>query len=67
MTLASTSGKTGLYSRSNAGSKTGPKMERGRGFRSATFSAFDVPAAEKRDRFEAALRVILAALPSRKC
>ena len=33
----------------------------GRGFRPALFRAFGVPAAEKRDRFEAALEVILAA------
>jgi alkanesulfonate monooxygenase SsuD/methylene tetrahydromethanopterin reductase-like flavin-dependent oxidoreductase (luciferase family) len=33
----------------------------GRGFRSALFRAFDVPIREKRDRFEAALDVILAA------
>jgi alkanesulfonate monooxygenase SsuD/methylene tetrahydromethanopterin reductase-like flavin-dependent oxidoreductase (luciferase family) len=33
----------------------------GRGFRSATFTAFGVPAREKRDRFEAALRVMRAA------
>ncbi len=30
----------------------------GRGFRSSLFAAFDVPAGEKRDRFEAALEVI---------
>src|SRR5512145_2191338 len=30
----------------------------GRGFRGALFAAFDVPAAEKRDRFEANLRLI---------
>jgi alkanesulfonate monooxygenase SsuD/methylene tetrahydromethanopterin reductase-like flavin-dependent oxidoreductase (luciferase family) len=33
----------------------------GRGFRSALFAAFDVPASEKRDRFEAALRAVLDA------
>jgi len=33
----------------------------GRGFRGATFAAFDVPPAEKRDRFEAALSVMLDA------
>jgi alkanesulfonate monooxygenase SsuD/methylene tetrahydromethanopterin reductase-like flavin-dependent oxidoreductase (luciferase family) len=33
----------------------------GRGFRRALFTAFDVPRAEKRDRFEAALAVILDA------
>jgi alkanesulfonate monooxygenase SsuD/methylene tetrahydromethanopterin reductase-like flavin-dependent oxidoreductase (luciferase family) len=33
----------------------------GRGFRGALFTAFDVPAAEKRDRFEANLRAIVAA------
>jgi alkanesulfonate monooxygenase SsuD/methylene tetrahydromethanopterin reductase-like flavin-dependent oxidoreductase (luciferase family) len=33
----------------------------GRGFRPALFRAFGVPAEEKRDRFEAALEVILAA------
>jgi alkanesulfonate monooxygenase SsuD/methylene tetrahydromethanopterin reductase-like flavin-dependent oxidoreductase (luciferase family) len=33
----------------------------GRGFRPALFRAFGVPAQEKRDRFEAALEVILAA------
>ena len=33
----------------------------GRGFRSALFRAFDVPVQEKRDRFEAALAVILKA------
>jgi len=33
----------------------------GRGFRSALFTAFDVPRAEKRDRFEAALALILDA------
>jgi alkanesulfonate monooxygenase SsuD/methylene tetrahydromethanopterin reductase-like flavin-dependent oxidoreductase (luciferase family) len=33
----------------------------GRGFRPALFRAFGVPAEEKRDRFEAALKVILAA------
>jgi alkanesulfonate monooxygenase SsuD/methylene tetrahydromethanopterin reductase-like flavin-dependent oxidoreductase (luciferase family) len=33
----------------------------GRGFRSALFRAFGVPAEEKRDRFEAALTIILAA------
>jgi alkanesulfonate monooxygenase SsuD/methylene tetrahydromethanopterin reductase-like flavin-dependent oxidoreductase (luciferase family) len=30
----------------------------GRGFRSATFAAFEVPASEKRDRFEAAVAVM---------
>jgi len=33
----------------------------GRGFRGALFSAFDVPVAEKRDRFEANLRLIVGA------
>jgi alkanesulfonate monooxygenase SsuD/methylene tetrahydromethanopterin reductase-like flavin-dependent oxidoreductase (luciferase family) len=33
----------------------------GRGFRKATFAAFDVPPREKRDRFEAALRVMIDA------
>jgi alkanesulfonate monooxygenase SsuD/methylene tetrahydromethanopterin reductase-like flavin-dependent oxidoreductase (luciferase family) len=33
----------------------------GRGFRSALFAAFDVPAREKRDRFEAALELIRSA------
>lgn len=33
----------------------------GRGFRGALFTAFDVPAASKRDRFEANLRIILDA------
>jgi alkanesulfonate monooxygenase SsuD/methylene tetrahydromethanopterin reductase-like flavin-dependent oxidoreductase (luciferase family) len=33
----------------------------GRGFRGALFSAFEVPVAEKRDRFEANLRLILDA------
>jgi alkanesulfonate monooxygenase SsuD/methylene tetrahydromethanopterin reductase-like flavin-dependent oxidoreductase (luciferase family) len=33
----------------------------GRGFRGALFTAFEVPAAEKRDRFEANLRLILDA------
>lgn len=33
----------------------------GRGFRPALFRAFDVPAREKRDRFEAALQVMYAA------
>ena len=33
----------------------------GRGFRRATLAAFDVPPAEKRDRFEAALAVVLEA------
>ncbi len=33
----------------------------GRGFRGALFSAFEVPVAEKRDRFEANLRLIVSA------
>ena len=33
----------------------------GRGFRRATFEAFDIPPREKRDRFEAALTAMLAA------
>lgn len=36
----------------------------GRGFRPRTFAAFEVSAAEKRDRFDAALDAILAAWPA---
>ncbi|MDD9827292.1 MAG: LLM class flavin-dependent oxidoreductase, partial [Deltaproteobacteria bacterium] len=36
----------------------------GRGFRPRTFAAFQVSAAEKRDRFDAALDAILAAWPA---